>query len=130
MKEMMNGFIGIFGTALLIVCSSCQAPPLKPQQGFEDPRDGVLEGEVRPASFEELYQTTRDVLERKGTLTQENFINGKLEADIGASHVMVHLTQMELDRGFLRIQAYKQETREPDLDLVRKIYRAILDTKK
>jgi hypothetical protein len=114
----------------LLLASSCHSPPVKPQQGFEDPRDGVLEGEVKPASFEELYQTTRDVLERKGALTQENFINGKLEADIGASHAMVHLTQMELDRGFLRIRAYKQETREPDLDLAREIYRAVLDAKK
>ncbi len=126
MKGMINGFVGI---ALLIVCSSCQAPPLKPQQGFEDAEDGVLEGEVKPASFEELYQTVRDVLKEKGVLTREDEINGKLEADIDHSHVMVHLVQMELDRGYFRIRAYKQETREPDLDCAREIYRAVLETR-
>ncbi len=115
----------IFALFLTCGCTSVNFHQPIPQ-GMETPADGIVEGPVE-IYYERIWDAAREVLAAYGTIHELNPVTGRIEAEVGESHVSLQVIQVHQDQGNVRIQAYQRATRLPDMPLARQIYYAVSD---
>lgn len=120
----------VFFLAGLVFLSGCYLPRSESNYRIVEPGYGpgqdTYEGRI-DAVYEDIWDSIVATLEQGGVITSESLATSRVEADMGESHIVVRLEQVDRNRGQLRVQAYQRHTRYPQPVLAEEVFHAIRD---